>query len=206
MRLSQALRVLRSRAASYRRVDSDTELSRLPSKDEPLDLDRAPSWWRQISQGWRFGVLVGAVLATFVLVINLTITILALALTIGTEDDEGQRVLYEGDCDDVDRFNIVAHFFINVLSTLLLSSSNYAMQCLSAPTRTEVDQAHGMKDWLDIGVLSVRNLWRINRKRVVLWGLLAICSLPLHFLFVAHKLPAIAADCRAVTILSSQPP
>jgi hypothetical protein len=71
---------------------------------------------------------------------------------------------------------------INALSTILLSASNYTMQCLSAPTRSEVDDAHSTGKWLDIGVPSVRNLGRIARKRVILWWLLGASSLPLHLL------------------------
>lgn len=55
------------------------------------------------------------------------------------------------------------HLVINALSTLLLSATNYAMQCLSSPTRKEVDKPHRHYIWLDIGVLSVRSLRRISR-------------------------------------------
>ena len=57
------------------------------------------------------------------------------------------------------------------------------MQCLSSPTRSEIDKAHGQGVWLDIGVPSVRNLRRLSTTRIVLWYLLAISSIPLHFLY-----------------------
>lgn len=57
------------------------------------------------------------------------------------------------------------------------------MQCLSAPTRSEVDKAHSQGIWLDIGVPSVRNLRRLSTPRIVLWWLLAISSIPLHLLY-----------------------
>lgn len=78
--------------------------------------------------------------------------------------------------------NTGIHLAINALSTILLSSSNYCMQCLSAPTRKELDNAHSKGKWLDIGVMSTRNLRGIATKRVVLWWLLGISSLPLHLL------------------------
>lgn len=34
------------------------------------------------------------------------------------------------------------HIIINILSTALLAASNYVMQCLSAPTRPDVNEAH----------------------------------------------------------------
>lgn len=75
------------------------------------------------------------------------------------------------------------HLIINILSTLLLGASNYSMQCLSSPTRSEIDKAHRQKLWLDIGVPSVRNLRRISASRIALWWLLAASSIPLHLLY-----------------------
>ena len=57
------------------------------------------------------------------------------------------------------------------------------MQCLSSPTRSEIDKAHGQGVWLDIGVPSVRNLRRLSTTRIVLWWLLAVSSVPLHLLY-----------------------
>jgi len=73
---------------------------------------------------------------------------------------------------------------INILSTLLLSASNYCMQCMSAPTRKEVDEAHAGRKWLDIGIQSLRNVSKIEKKRGVLYCLLAFSSIPLHLLQV----------------------
>ena len=57
------------------------------------------------------------------------------------------------------------------------------MQCLSSPTRSEIDKAHGQRMWLDIGVPSVRNLRKLSTTRIVLWWLLATSSIPLHLLY-----------------------
>ena len=57
------------------------------------------------------------------------------------------------------------------------------MQCLSSPTRSEIDKAHSQGIWLDIGVPSVRNLRRLSKPRVILWWLLATSSIPLHLLY-----------------------
>ncbi|KAI4197238.1 MAG: hypothetical protein LQ350_006069 [Teloschistes chrysophthalmus] len=75
------------------------------------------------------------------------------------------------------------HLAINILGTALLSASNYCMQCLSAPNRQEVDRAHQRQVALDIGVPSLRNLRHISRKRLLLWILLAISSIPLHLFY-----------------------
>ena len=75
------------------------------------------------------------------------------------------------------------HLAINVLSTLLLGASNYCMQCLTSPTREEVDRAHSRHIWLDIGIPSVRNLRRVSWYKIILWWLLAISGIPLHLLY-----------------------
>jgi hypothetical protein len=91
--------------------------------------------------------------------------------------------LLQGSCATVRRLNVWVHLLVNVLSTLLLCASNYCMQVLVAPTRTELDRAHSHRQWLHIGVPSLHNLMRIGRVRTLLWTLLLMSSLPLHLLF-----------------------
>ena len=97
--------------------------------------------------------------------------------------DGGIGTIQLGSCQKTKNVSLWLHLLINILSTALLSASNYCMQCLSSPTREEVDKAHARHIWLDIGVPSVRNLRRISWKRIILWWLLAITSLPLHLLY-----------------------
>lgn len=127
--------------------------------------------------GWRFGVLNFATWASVVFLINFIVTIWG-----SVAHRESQSVLSEGDCHDVKTLNSGIHILINILSTILLSGSNYCMQCLSAPTRGEIDKEHAAQRWLDIGVPSLRNLRRISRRRLILWLLLGLTSLPLHLL------------------------
>jgi hypothetical protein len=92
------------------------------------------------------------------------------------------RNLYEGNCSRTRSLNSGLHLVINILGTLLLGGTNYSMQCLLSPTRQEVNKAHSKNVWLDIGVLSVRNLRRISKLRVVLWALLCLSALSFHLL------------------------
>ncbi|KAF0320340.1 hypothetical protein GQ607_012436 [Colletotrichum asianum] len=91
-------------------------------------------------------------------------------------------------CSETKAINTGIHVVVNILSTILLSGSNYCMQCLMAPTRSEINEAHAKQEWMDIGVHSIRNLWRIRWKRRVSWLLLMISSLPLHLLYVTSVL------------------
>ena len=68
--------------------------------------------------------------------------------------------LQHGDCGKMKRLDLGLHLLINILSTILLGASNYSMQCLTAPTRQDIDQAHHDNSWMDIGVPSVKNIRR----------------------------------------------
>jgi hypothetical protein len=126
--------------------------------------------------GWRFGALHFATWAAIVFTINIIVSIW------GGVYQKAKGSLTEGDCGDIKNLNRGLHIFINILSTILLSGSNYCMQCLSAPTRTDIDRAHAKLTWLDIGVPSIRNLEHISRRRFWLWLLLGLSSVPLHLL------------------------
>lgn len=134
--------------------------------------------WRQV--GWRVGVITFAVAALLVFIFNLAVT--AWAVAKHPPDKDGTGTIYEGKCSKVRSVNTGAHLLINALSIILLSGSNYCMQCLSAPTRADVDSAHAAGVWLDIGIPSFRNLRWISPERVALWCLLGLSSLPLHLL------------------------
>jgi len=134
-------------------------------------------------RGWRLGILTGTVLALITFIINITLS--TISMTHGGDarlSNANTTTLFEGNCDQVRQMNMGAHFLINLLSTLLLGASNYAMQCLSAPTRQDVDKAHALRTYLNIGVMSPTNLTGIGSKRVCLWLLLFASSFPLHLL------------------------
>jgi hypothetical protein len=138
------------------------------------------TWTETHLQGWRFTIFMGSILALVVFLFNLIGT-----MVIGTKStasvDKG-RILFDGNCEKVRTLGIFVHLIINVMGTILLSASNFAMQCLSAPTRDEVDMQHAVRKWMDIGVLSVRNIRRIGKRRAIMWAVLGISSLPLHLL------------------------
>ncbi|OCT55026.1 hypothetical protein CLCR_02775 [Cladophialophora carrionii] len=135
--------------------------------------------WPKRLYGWRTGALAGALLASLSLLVNLVIVI-----WLGAHGGGDSLVqLYNGDCGKVQNMDVWVHLAINVLSTLLLGGSNYCMQCLSAPTRADIDRAHAKAIFLDVGVPSVRNLWRIPRYKMLLWWALGLSSIPLHLMY-----------------------
>ena len=63
-------------------------------------------------------------------------------------------VLYNGDCEGIKVITTWSHLGINIISTLILSGSNYAVQVLMAPTRDNADTAH-TKGWYVLGNVLV---------------------------------------------------
>ena len=140
---------------------------------------RESSSWSQRFSGWRGGVAACIAISALVLFLN---AVLAIVAAVRWDKADGLAAAFTGDCGVAARWTTAIHLVINLLSSLLLGASNYCMQRLVAPTRQEIDDAHAQKRWLDIGIPSIRNVSSINARRVVIWTLLALSSVPLHFL------------------------
>jgi hypothetical protein len=103
-------------------------------------------------------------------------------------------MVFAGDCKKVETRDTWVHLALNLVATTLLASSNYCMQLLSAPNRSEVDKAHRKQKWLDIGIPSVRNLRHINKKKAIMWWTLGVSSIPLHLLYNSVFYSALATN------------
>lgn len=139
--------------------------------------------------------------AATVLLVNVILTIWA-ASTFRDTLEGGIGTAYEGSCDVVNSWARWLHIAINALSSLLLSASNYTMQCLSSPTRKEIDRAHAKQDWLDIGVAGVRNLKKIRWHRVALWWALGLSSVPIHLLYNSAVFKTLNANSYQILTVS----
>ncbi|KAL8645139.1 MAG: hypothetical protein Q9226_007434 [Calogaya cf. arnoldii] len=146
------------------------------------------------------GTIGCAVATSLVFLVNLTVTIWA-AAHYGIED--GLGTIHDGSCDNTKTMSLWTHFAINVLSTAILSASNYCMQCLSAPTRRDIDRAHARHVWLHVGVQNVRNLLYVSRIKAFLWLLLALSSIPLHLFYNSAIFSTLSA--REYDILTISP-
>ncbi|KAF2186207.1 hypothetical protein K469DRAFT_147508 [Zopfia rhizophila CBS 207.26] len=93
---------------------------------------------------WRFSLAAGGICSWLVYLVNLSVTVYALKTK--HIDYKGRSFIYEGQCATVKKFNIAIHLAINIFGTILLSASNYCMQCLSAPTRREIELGSSSKD------------------------------------------------------------
>ncbi|KAF4806682.1 hypothetical protein CGCSCA5_v014141 [Colletotrichum siamense] len=129
---------------------------------------------------WRTTVSAGAVVASFVLTVNVGVLVWV-RHRFGVSN--GIATVFEGSCIESKRDTLWPDLAINIMSTLLLGASNSCAQLLSSPSRRDIDRAHMKGKWLDIGVPSVRNLGHISFWRVCLWALLFLSSIPLHLVY-----------------------
>ena len=104
-----------------------------------------------LMNAWQTSVCFWAYITGVTFVINLAALIWVNA---GFPKSNNDYVLMEGDCSAVSKWDTGLHLVINAISVVLLSASNYTMQCLSSPTRSELDIAHAHGQWLDVGVPS----------------------------------------------------
>ena len=117
--------------------------------------------------GWKGGATCNVILAFTLLVISVVCLILAISRQVVS----GETVIFSGSCDTATNINTGVHAAINVLAVILLVGSNYVFQILSSPTRLELASAHNKKQWLDIGIPSLRNLFHVSGLRTALVAL-----------------------------------
>ncbi|CEI70828.1 unnamed protein product [Fusarium venenatum] len=125
----------------------------------------------KISTGWRV-----------VAILN-TIVVFLFAIL---ENSRGLRkhfIFFEGNCETSKTINTWLHLLLNACSTGVLASSNFLMQLLSSPTRSEVDRAHKASRALKIGVQSLRNAFWTSKVKFICWILFFVSSFPLHLFF-----------------------
>lgn len=103
-------------------IEDSTATERSDVEKENGRLSLSQRW-----SGWKFGVITGSVASIVVFPINLAFTLWGLG---HRANEDGIRALYEGDCEKVHRLSVGGHLLINILSTILLSASNYCIVCI----------------------------------------------------------------------------
>lgn len=134
-----------------------------------------------LNYGWRSGSVISCAFIATVLCFNTILVVYSIAKNPPSKDGVGK--LKRGPCGPILLASTWSHVAINICSTIVVAASNYNMQCLSAPTRKDIDEAHKTNKYMDIGVHSVSNLLKVPRWKVVLWAALLFSTLPLHLLW-----------------------
>lgn len=198
--------LVRSGDASSKR-SSISDLDNDQHDHSPLDEDgfntRPPSslpnakWYK----GWRFGVRAATGVALMVFSVNLSLTVWAWSTF---PVDGGIAKVSFDTCSSTEKLSLTLHIAINALSSAILGASTYCMQCVYAPTRHELDNAHGRGDWMEVGTTGLRNVSRIPRKRGLIWVLLALSSLPFHLLYNSAVIKVVPPSNYGMYLVSEQ--
>lgn len=110
-----------------------TPMARLPRKRKRSNVLSHPSRHKlpsclPIPQGnWRSTITVSLAGTSTVLICNSLLLMSSLVKIQEDIDLPGVRTLYTGSCSLSARYNTIAHFLINIASTIILSSSGYCM-------------------------------------------------------------------------------
>ncbi|KAF3010638.1 hypothetical protein E8E13_004270 [Curvularia kusanoi] len=150
--------------------------------------------------GWRAGLHRAFIFSLAALLVNASIF---LWLYLEFDHPGGTGTIKVSNCGDIGKIETGVKVGLNVISTLILGASTYAMQGTTSPTREEVDLAHKKGKWLEIGTQSWRNLGYVSRRHATLWGVLALTSLPLHLIFNAVFFHTTEIYQYAVAVVSS---
>ncbi|KAH7068666.1 hypothetical protein FB567DRAFT_599060 [Paraphoma chrysanthemicola] len=148
--------------------------------------------------GWRAGLIRSFLLSLVALLTNISIYVW---LFTKFDAQSGSASIMRGSCAQIRGINTGIHAALNVLSTLILGASTYAMQGLTAPTRDEVDKAHAKGKWVEIGTQSIRNLFYSRKRNVWIWAVLGLTSMPFHLFFNAVFFTTTQANQYAIAVV-----
>lgn len=142
------------------------------------------------NRGWIKGVRLCAWGLSAVLCINIILTTIAAILAYARNNAQGfiSAPVYQGKCSLSKHWATGLQLLINILSTAMLAASNYCMQCLVAPSRKDIDNAHRERTWINIGIPDITGfLFTVKGRRKWLGIILLLSSLPIHLMFVSHS-------------------
>ncbi|KAM7184481.1 hypothetical protein V8F33_012942 [Rhypophila sp. PSN 637] len=184
-------------SSPYQERLADTELQPLESKHERqvtvTELDEPTSRRRWYSfnilparlQGWQGALKILCALSWVLVIPNLVISSVLSARGGLQEWVPTTVMIKQGNCDDIGRDDLWIHLAMNIVTTVLMAATSFAMQAWMSPTRADVDRIHAQGKTVDIGVLSLRNILsgRIRPRRLFVAIFMLIAALPLHLVF-----------------------
>ncbi|KAL9619368.1 MAG: hypothetical protein Q9160_006048 [Pyrenula sp. 1 TL-2023] len=117
--------------------------------------------------------------------------------------NNGIGLLHVGKCKTVERINNLLAILLNIIATVLVSASNYVMQCPCSPSRNDIDQAHATRSYLNVGNHSFHNLFQKVSWKLFLWLSLVLTTVPIHLLLNSAFLGALQANNYGVLVVAS---
>jgi hypothetical protein len=151
-------------------------------------------------QGWRFGTLMSCCAVATCLVLELALLIYSVRVN---QPRRGLGMLYEGNCDKVKKLSILLLLPMNIIGTVLISTSNYVMQSVSAPTRQEVNRSHVGGGFRNIGMPTSYDMLLGRPYKSILWWILALTTVPIHLFLNSSVFSTLQTNNYGVMIVSS---
>lgn len=151
-------------------------------------------------QGWRLGTPVSCYAVAVCLLLELALLTYAL---VTNRPRNGLGMLYEGHCERVKRLSILLLLPLNIIGTVLISTSNYVMQAISAPTRQEVDRSHAEGGFRNIGMPTSYDMLWSRPYKSTLWWILAITTVPIHLFLNSSIFSTLETNNYGIMIVSS---
>lgn len=134
------------------------------------------------ASGWRRTAVVNTILVFTFAVAMLVFVAVSSSKAGGINSN---LIFFKGDCGTSTRTNLLLHLLLNIFSTCIIASSNFFMQILNAPSRSEVDFVHTNMPHanVEIGVPSLKNILFVSPVKTAYWFLFMLSSVPIHLFF-----------------------
>lgn len=132
----------------------------------------------------------------------LEISLLAYATRVSS-DGRGEGILFIGDCKQVRELELWLLLPLNIAGTMLIGTSSYVMQVVSAPERAEIDLAHAYAQYVPVAGIRFRDLRTrvVSRSRQIIWWTLCLSSVPIHFLLNVAVFSSVQASNTGVLVV-----
>ena len=156
--------------------------------------------------GWKLGIALSAVALILCLIVELAMLIIALradAKRTSTGTTQYDGVMIEGSCETVRRYTTLLSLPINIIATLLIGISNYAMQILSAPSEREVRTAHAKQRSLQLGTTSPANMRFLDGRKTMMWLMMGLTSIPVHLLANSAFFASLQTNNYGIAVVTS---
>ena len=192
----------------WSRDNAPSRMSRMSNRSLRSYLDGPDHEFHKDVSARHVGYLSGALLISYLLVLfALATAALATIVFIKTRHKSGSLLsnqsihLFTDSCDSsLHLYNLLGHFIINFLGTIVLASSNFLQQICSSPSITDIAERLQTGKDLKFGSNSPGAVFRQKTSLTLLWVSLVLTSLPLHVMIngiMGYAVSSIDADCQA---------
>lgn len=149
------------------------------------------------------GAVLNIALLLCCLLAELIMLIVAVCMDSFSSKTLADGVLYRGSCARVKQWTSGLSILLNIIATLMIASSNYIMQCLSAPSETELRHAHKNGRSLQLGISSPFNIVYMSLPKTLLWWVMGLTSIPVHLLFNSAFFSSLQTNNYALAVMTA---